>query len=52
LCFIVGTITDALVLVREHQTEAIVCATVAPFILFRGLFFWSCFGSFYLLSLG
>ncbi|KAK3147371.1 hypothetical protein QOZ80_3BG0281560 [Eleusine coracana subsp. coracana] len=31
-----GTITDGLVLVREHQTEAIGCATVAGFILFRG----------------
>lgn len=30
------TIADALVLVREHQTEAIGCATVAGFILFRG----------------
>ncbi|TVU47227.1 hypothetical protein EJB05_06819 [Eragrostis curvula] len=31
-----GTIADALVLVREHQAEAIGCATVAGFILFRG----------------
>lgn len=41
LIFIQGTIADALVLVREHQAEAIGCATVAGFILFRGtlLFF-------------
>lgn len=32
-----GTIADALVLVREHQAEAIGCATVAGFILFRGI---------------
>ncbi|KAL6902225.1 hypothetical protein ACP4OV_005101 [Aristida adscensionis] len=31
-----GTIADAMVLVREHQTEAIGCATVAGLILFRG----------------
>nr|CAB3504803.1 unnamed protein product [Digitaria exilis] len=31
-----GTIADALVLVKEHQVEAIGCATVAGFILFRG----------------
>ncbi|KAL6645662.1 hypothetical protein ACP70R_017270 [Stipagrostis hirtigluma subsp. patula] len=31
-----GTIADAVVLVREHQAEAIGCATVAGFILFRG----------------
>ncbi|KAG2541117.1 RGS1-HXK1-interacting protein 1 isoform X2 [Panicum virgatum] len=30
------TIADALVLVKEHQVEAIGCATVAGFILFRG----------------
>ncbi|CAD6211025.1 unnamed protein product [Miscanthus lutarioriparius] len=30
-----GTIADALVLVREHQAEAIGCATAAGFILFR-----------------
>jgi len=29
-----GTIADALVLVKEHQVEAIGCATVAGFILF------------------
>ncbi|WVZ56778.1 hypothetical protein U9M48_007263 [Paspalum notatum var. saurae] len=32
-----GTIADALVLVKEHQAEAIGCATVAGFILFRGV---------------
>ncbi|XP_052148903.1 RGS1-HXK1-interacting protein 1-like [Oryza glaberrima] len=31
-----GTISDAMVLVNEHQTEAIGCATVAGFILLRG----------------
>ncbi|KAL6648231.1 hypothetical protein ACP70R_012455 [Stipagrostis hirtigluma subsp. patula] len=31
-----GAIADAVVLVREHQAEAIGCATVAGFILFRG----------------
>jgi hypothetical protein len=31
-----GTIADTLVLVKEHQVEAIGCATVAGFILFRG----------------
>ncbi|CAN6312943.1 unnamed protein product [Urochloa humidicola] len=31
-----GTIADALVLVKEHQVEAIGCATVAGFVLFRG----------------
>ncbi|OEL22409.1 hypothetical protein BAE44_0016572 [Dichanthelium oligosanthes] len=31
-----GTVADALVLVKEHQVEAIGCATVAGFILFRG----------------
>ncbi|KAJ1297346.1 hypothetical protein BS78_01G368400 [Paspalum vaginatum] len=31
-----GTIADALVLVREHQAEAIGCATVAGLILFKG----------------
>lgn len=36
LFFILGTIADALVLVKEHQVEAIGCATVAGFILFRG----------------
>jgi len=39
-----GTIADALVLVKEHQVEAIGCATVAGFILFRGIllvFVWN-----------
>uniref|UniRef100_A0A0D9VTI1 Uncharacterized protein n=1 Tax=Leersia perrieri TaxID=77586 RepID=A0A0D9VTI1_9ORYZ len=31
-----GTISNALVFVNEHQTEAIGCATVAGFILLRG----------------
>jgi hypothetical protein len=44
LIFILGTIADALVLVKEHQVEAIGCATVAGFILFRGIrlvFIWN-----------
>ena len=41
LIFVVGTISDALVLASEHQVEAIGCATVAGFIFLRGMSLFS-----------